>query len=162
MTRSPATLLWLVSVIAGCGGEYVDVPPSIDLAGSWYEAENYPDSGTLRLRLAGGEWIGTYVKVGKIQREEYNFRPGETVIRGRVIDGAFAGEVLIKYPPSLMRQCPNATDKWTAIRMRFRPGLSEMTGGWRQFSIDPEDQCERYDHGMQTYTLRRTDERRGR
>ena len=43
--------------------------------------------------------------------------------------------------------------------MRFRPGLSEMTGGWRQFSIDSKDQCERYDHGIQTYTLRRTDAR---
>jgi hypothetical protein len=147
----------LLLVITACGGDFAEAPSGTDLSGLWHEIQNYPDSGTLRFQATDGAWTGTYVTVGTAQGEQYDFRIGETVIRGRVIDGVFMGEVLVKYPPWLKQQCPDADEEWTEIRMRFRPGLAEMTGGWRQTSIDPEEDCERFDHGTQTYTLRRAD-----
>jgi hypothetical protein len=121
------------------------------LQGIWKETSNADNGSTVIFNNANQDWVGKYTEVGDFQNQ-FGYRVGDAIIRGRLVKNKFHGEVLIRVPEPLASTCPELRARWLPIQMNL-VNRNTLRGAWLQTSIG--DDCREYRRHPEIYELTR-------
>lgn len=123
------------------------------LEGHWKEVDDLETTSTLRFERTGNGWAGKYSNVSAHQAG-YGYRVGDTIIRGRLDNGLFVGEVLLKAIDA-NPACPDLGAGWIPVKLELVRKGQRLHGSYVETFVDEEDECRVVGTGSRPYRLER-------